>query len=333
MGAGPMVLPRGVGGEKPPTSPSKQGTESSRLLALPETGGNDHNLPEGEGRLLFDTALSSCNGKEESGSGFQFFALFIGQAGVFGVAGHDAAFRLFNKFAEHFYFRDIFYEGIGLDGGESIFSIKAFEEEDFDSVPEGESFFVIEAGSAQADDIGACDEIHFAEHAERGYVLSDHRGRTDHCEGTDAAELVNEDVSGDDGSGADLDVTAEGGLVGDGHAVSEDAVMSDMYECLEQDMVTDNSFQEFEGRPMDRHIFPEHGIRADFHEGADAAVEAVVLRFADIGAEIDAAARSDCRILSDFNMGVDITIIPDFHIVFDHGIRTDLHIFSDFSLR
>ena len=145
---------------------------------------------------------------------------------------------------------------------------------------------------------------------------------------------MNQHTAAENGSLPDLHMTGKRGIVCDRDSVSDNHIMTDMDKRHQQHMIADRRLQEFKRRPVNRHIFPDHGIRTDFRIRLDSLVKSVILRLRpDKGAEIDPAARADCGILPDFDMGINKTVIADSHIIVNDGIRSDLYIFPDLRIR
>ena len=104
---------------------------------------------------------------------------------------------------------------------------------------DGEPELIVESGAAKSEGVGSADAFVFGDHAEGGDVLSDNRSSAQHGQSADAAELVDEDIPGEDRAVFDDHVAGDPGLVGDGDAVADSDIVAEVDERHQEGSVAD----------------------------------------------------------------------------------------------
>ncbi len=204
------------------------------------------------------------------------------------------------------------------------------EEVDFDGVMDGIAGDVAHVGAAESDGVAALDAAVLHE-AKRRDVLCDGIAAADHRETADTNKLVDHDTARNDGVLRDSHAARQQRGVGDDDIVGDLAVVAEMDECHEHDVVADDRMGVGLRAAVDGDVFTDAAVFADIDVTDSCIVETDVLRLvSDDGSSVDFSAVADGRVSRQMDMGADLAVVADGDVFINDGVRRDINVVSDF---
>ena len=221
-----------------------------------------------------------------------------------------------------------------FDFCQCVGAVQILEKVGFDGFADGKPGVGIHSHPAHTDNVGAADPAVFCQHTIRRHILRQNGTPADHCQRTDAAELVNEYIRTQNSPILYYNVSRYRSLIGNSNKIAYLCIVTDVDECHQQSSIAHAGHGIFKGRPVNGHIFADDSVFADGGVTAQTWFEAVILRFgADQCAVIDAGTFADGGVLTHFGVGINVAVIADNAVIFHHCVGTDFHIFADNSPR